>query len=132
MHTRRPRRMPRNPRRGGHNKVDNVSSSSTTTQEPTPMVAPPPGFAYGPSSSTYYTLMLSAFQTTTMPTTTYRQSMLCRKHFRNHHSTKLHYPQNHLFLDRRIHDGNQGATNRNQLQTRRKRLEAETTTCTGG
>ncbi|MBA0796399.1 hypothetical protein Gohar_007169, partial [Gossypium harknessii] len=41
-YTRRPRRAPRNPRRGGHNGVDSAGPSLTLAQESTPMVAPPP------------------------------------------------------------------------------------------
>ncbi|MBA0679617.1 hypothetical protein Goari_011376 [Gossypium aridum] len=40
-HARRPQCAPRNPKRGGHNKVDEVGPPSTLTQEPTSMVAPP-------------------------------------------------------------------------------------------
>ncbi|MBA0554285.1 hypothetical protein Golob_013399 [Gossypium lobatum] len=66
-HTRRPRRAPRNPRRGDHNRVDNAGPSFTLAQESTLMVTTPPG--------QYYTPIPLAFLTTTILTTTYRLSM---------------------------------------------------------
>ncbi|MBA0611532.1 hypothetical protein Godav_012211 [Gossypium davidsonii] len=42
-HTRRPRQMPRNPRRGSHDGAVKTGPLSTPIQQPTPITAPAPG-----------------------------------------------------------------------------------------
>ncbi|MBA0610480.1 hypothetical protein Godav_011325 [Gossypium davidsonii] len=86
-HARRPQWAPRNPKREGHNKADEVGPSSTLTQELTLMVAPPLDFAYRPLSLTYYMPMPLTFPMTTMPMTTYKPSTYVPKSCLDHYAS---------------------------------------------
>ncbi|TYH66125.1 hypothetical protein ES332_D06G101500v1 [Gossypium tomentosum] len=47
----------------------------------------------------------------------------CCKHLRDYFSTKVKHLCNHLFLEQRIYDGNQEATNHKQLWMKAKKMQ---------